>query len=73
MCEKCGWSACLSEIDDALESAALVDSEEAEEFVESVTKRLKGIRLWIEEHRHATAAQETAVENMAVGIAAWQS
>ena len=61
----------LDKIDEALAVLDEINDEKAQGFVESVEKKLNGIRSWIDTNERVTDKQQQAVENMLAGARKW--
>ncbi len=60
----------IEEIDKVLELCEELP-ERAETFREGVEEKLNGMRDWIEENKHCTDPQATAIENIGDGVRKW--
>ena len=54
MCDECGWEAAIEEMEEMLNDESL-------SFAESTTR---GIYEWVEENKHITVGQQTAIDNI---------
>lgn len=70
MCDECEWEDWLSTIRGAISDAGDLP-ERAEDFADSVKEKLGSIEAWVEEKKHITDAQQSAVANMEAGIGRW--
>jgi len=71
MCDLCGWEEFLDNAEQLLADVEELP-DRAEDFADSVKEKVEGMVDWARDNEHVTGPMETALDNMAAGVARWQ-